>query len=53
MGVWDEESRKYHTYLTNVSPEVVSFEAVAQLNGCRWEIELVFKQLKAGIGSIG
>jgi len=46
VGVWNEETRKYHTYLTNIGPEVLSAEEVAQLYGCRWEIELVFKELK-------
>ena len=47
VAVWNEETRKYHTYLTNIGPEVLSAEEVAQLYGCRWEIELVFKELKS------
>ncbi|MGA7923340.1 MAG: IS4 family transposase, partial [Thermoplasmata archaeon] len=47
VGLWDEETRKYHTYLTNIGPEVLSAEEIAQLYGCRWEIELVFKELKS------
>ena len=39
--------RKYHTYLTNIGPEVLSAEEVAELYGCRWEVELVFKELKS------
>jgi putative transposase len=46
VAVWNEETRKYHTYLTNIGPEVLSVEEVAELYGCRWEIELVFKELK-------
>lgn len=46
VAVWNEETRKYHTYLTNLGPEVLSAEEVAELYGCRWEIELVFKELK-------
>jgi putative transposase len=46
VAVWNEETRKHHTYLTNIGPEVLSAEEVAQLYGCRWEIELVFKELK-------
>jgi putative transposase len=46
VAVWNVETRKYHTYLTNIGPEVLTAEEVAQLYGCRWEIELVFKELK-------
>jgi len=46
VAVWNEETRKYHAYLTNLSVDVLSAEEVAQLYGCRWEIELVFKELK-------
>jgi putative transposase len=47
VAVWNEESRKYHTYLTNIRPEVLSAEEVADLYGCRWEVEMVFKELKS------
>ncbi|MGI0156198.1 MAG: hypothetical protein ACREDE_08755, partial [Thermoplasmata archaeon] len=39
--VWNEESRKYHVYLTNLPVEVLSAEDVATLYGCRWEIDTV------------
>ncbi len=47
VAVWDAESRTYHTYLTNVGPEVLNTEEVAELYGCRWEVEMVFKELKS------
>ena len=47
VAVWNEETRKYHVYLTNLPVDVLSAEEVAQLYGCRWEIELVFKELKS------
>ncbi len=47
VAVWNEEGRKYHTYLTNLPPERLTAEEVADLYGCRWEIELVFKELKS------
>jgi hypothetical protein len=47
VAVWNDETRKYHTYLTNLGPEVLSAEEVAELYGCRWEIELVFEELKS------
>jgi putative transposase len=47
VAVWDESHREYHLYLTNVGPETLSAEEVARLYAMRWEIELVFKELKS------
>ncbi len=47
VAVWDEAHREYHVYLTNLGPEVVSAEEVARLYAMRWEIELLFKELKS------
>ncbi len=47
VAVWNEETRKYHAYLTNLPVYVLSAEEVAGLYGCRWEVELVFKELKS------
>ncbi len=47
MAVWNEETRKYHTYLANFGAGVLSAEEVAELYGCRWEIELMLKELKS------
>jgi len=47
VAVWNEDAEKYHTYLTNIPVEVLSPEEVASLYGCRWEVELVFKELKS------
>ncbi len=42
----DKESKTYHFYLTNITPEQLSAEDVALLYRARWSIELVFKELK-------
>lgn len=47
VAVWDEAGGEYHLYLTNVGPEVLSAEEVARLYSMRWEIEIVFKELKS------
>ncbi len=47
VAVWNEEARRYHLYGTNISPEQLSAEEVAQLYSMRWEIELIFKELKS------
>lgn len=44
--VLNEETRQYHSYLTNIPVGVLNGEDVASLYGARWEIELVFKELK-------
>jgi len=47
VAVYNEEARRYHSYLTNIPPDVLEPEEVAALYGARWEIELVFKELKS------
>jgi IS4 transposase len=46
VGVLDGESKTYHLYLTNITPEQLPAEDVALLYRARWSIELVFKELK-------
>ena len=45
--VFNSESGKYHTYLTNIPVEILSAEDIALLYAARWEIELIFKELKS------
>ena len=45
--VFNSESGNYHTYLTTIPVEVLSAEDSALLYGARWEIELIFKELKS------
>ena len=45
--VFNSESGKYHTYLTNIPVCILSGKEIALLYGARWEIELVFKELKS------
>lgn len=47
VAIRDEESGEYHAYLTNIPPEMLTAEEIAALYGMRWEIELVFKELKS------
>jgi len=46
VAVYHEEAGKYHTYITNISPDVLDAEEIASLYGARWEVELIFKELK-------
>lgn len=47
IAVRDEESGEYHAYLTNIPLEMLKAEEIATLYGMRWEIELIFKELKS------
>ena len=44
---FNSESGKYHTYLTNIPVEILAAEDIARLYAARWEIELIFKELKS------
>ena len=46
VAVYNEEAKKYHLYLTNIGPDLLEIEDVAKLYAARWEIELIFKELK-------
>ena len=47
VGVYNDEERKYHLYLTNIGKERLEAEDIALLYRARWEVELVFKELKS------
>lgn len=47
VAVYNQDEEKYHVYLTNISKDDLSPEDVAKLYGARWDIELVFKELKS------
>jgi putative transposase len=44
---FNPESGGYHAYLTNIRVEILSAADIALLYRARWEIELVFKELKS------
>src|SRR5659263_588613 len=47
VAVYNLDEEKYHIYLTDISPDVLCPEDIAKLYGARWDIELVFKELKS------
>ena len=47
VAVYNKDEENYHVYLTNISKDDLSHEDVAKLYGARWDIELVFKELKS------
>lgn len=46
VGVRDPDSGSYWFYLTNIPTDVLDAESVARVYAFRWQIELVFKELK-------
>jgi len=46
VGIFDEKTKKYHLYITNITPEQLPAEDVALLYRARWSVELMFKELK-------
>jgi putative transposase len=47
IGVRDLETRTYWFYLTNIPPSDLEAESLAQIYACRWQVELVFAELKS------
>ena len=50
IGLRNEETDEYHLYLTNLGKEDYSAPDIAQLYRARWEVELLFKELKSRFG---
>jgi IS4 transposase len=47
VAVYNEDEDKYHLYITNLSQDLLEPQEVARLYGARWEIEILFKELKS------
>lgn len=45
-GVAKDEDR-YHFYITNIPTERLNAEEIAKLYSARWEVEILFKELKS------
>ncbi|PSQ18738.1 IS4 family transposase, partial [Halobacteriales archaeon QS_8_69_26] len=50
VGLLNEAENEYHLYFTNLPKEDYSAPDIAQLYRARWEIELLFKELKSRFG---
>lgn len=46
VGVFNEETQKYHLYLTNIAADRLSAEQIAETYRLRWQVELLFKELR-------
>ena len=47
VAVYNADEEKYHLYITNISTDLLKPEEVARLYGARWEVEILFKELKS------
>lgn len=47
IAVYNDEDEKYHIYITNIQKDVLNAKDIAKLYGARWDIELLFKELKS------
>jgi IS4 transposase len=50
VGVWNEEDECYHLYITNLTAEKYDAPDIAKLYQARWEVELLFRELKRVYG---
>jgi IS4 transposase len=47
VAIYNNEAKRYHTYVTNIPADALSAEDVAELYRVRWDIEMIFKELKS------
>jgi IS4 transposase len=47
VGVRDPATREHHLYLTNIPPDRLTPEDIAQVYAARWVVELFFRELKS------
>jgi len=50
VGLRNEKTEEYHLYLTNLGKDDYRAPDIAQLYRARWEVELLFKELKSRFG---
>jgi IS4 transposase len=47
VGLYDEDAKTYHFYLTNIPPETLAAEQLGRVYEARWLVELVWKEMKS------
>ncbi len=47
VAVYNDEDEKHHIYITNIQKDVLNTKDIAKLYGARWDLELLFKELKS------
>ena len=44
---YNSEEENYHIYATNIQKEILDSKDIVKLYGVRWDIEVLFKDLKS------
>jgi IS4 transposase len=47
VAIYNPETEEHHFYLTNISSDILNASEVAAVYSGRWEVELIFKELKS------
>jgi len=47
VAMYNTKEKNYHIYITNIQKDVLGAKDIATLYGARWDIELLFKELKS------
>jgi len=50
VGLWNDDAERYHLYITNLPAEEFSPADLSMLYRARWEVELLFRELKRVYG---
>lgn len=45
--IYNLEEERYHCYITNIPYRMIGTHYIARIYRCRWEIEMIFKELKS------
>ena len=47
VAIYNPEAEEHHFYLTNISSDILNASEIAAVYAARWEVELIFKELKS------
>ena len=47
VALYNAETKEHHFYMTNISPDILDASEIRAIYAARWEIELIFKELKS------
>jgi len=47
VAVYNDETGQWHRYVTNMPPKIMKAEHISAVYAARWEVELLFRELKS------
>jgi IS4 transposase len=47
VALYNDDSKEHHFYITNIPPNILDANEIGAIYAGRWEIELIFKELKS------